>query len=98
MTDDYEVANLAYLSEVRRRKGWRAPEHTPEQQAEINGRGLALLRDSLERVGVKPKARGVDTTTCPTHPDERGGTTPAGDPWCGECRRAHRTTPTTEEN
>lgn len=33
-----------------------------------------------------------ETDTCPTHPDEPGGSTPAGDPYCPTCRRDRRAT------
>lgn len=81
--------NVVSLAQVRANRAW-APtprDLAPEVQAEINQRGRALVQDILDRAGVKPRASRVTTANCPTHPDMPGGLTPAGDPWCGDCRR-----------
>lgn len=70
-----------------------AVEHVdPKVQAEVNRRGMELVREVLAQTGVTTKARAAGTDTCPTHPEQRGGTTPAGDAWCPTCRRTPATT------
>lgn len=59
----------------------------PEIQAGIDERGKALVREVIATI---PRRTSEPADHCPTHPDQPGGSTGAGDPWCGDCRRAER--------
>lgn len=59
----------------------------PDIQAETNRRGAALVREVIATI---PTRATEPAPHCPTHPDQPGGHTGAGDPWCGDCRRAAR--------
>lgn len=57
----------------------------PSVQERINAQGAALVRDVIATI---PARRAEPADHCTTHPDQPGGSTPAGDAYCGECRRA----------
>jgi hypothetical protein len=59
----------------------------PSFQERINAEGAALVRDVIATI---PRRSSEPADRCPTHPDQPGGKTGAGDPWCGECRRTER--------
>lgn len=60
----------------------------PSIQERVNAQGAALVRGVIATI---PTRATQPADHCPIHPDQPGGTTPAGDPWCGDCRRAGRT-------
>lgn len=59
----------------------------PTFQERINAEGAALVRDVIATI---PRRSSEPADHCTTHPDQPGGRTGAGDPWCGDCRRAER--------
>lgn len=77
-----------------------AAEHRdPEVQARINARGSMLVREALASLGLdRDQTFVVGTPNCETHPEQRGGATPAGDAYCPDCRRAGRGQTTTKES
>ena len=65
---------------------------SPAERARMYAEGRARLDAVLAACHIRPHGpdRTLPDTACPTHPDERGGTTPAGDAYCPDCRRAGR--------
>lgn len=59
----------------------------PSIQERINAQGAALVREVIATI---PRRSTEPADHCPTHPDQPGGRTGAGDPFCPVCRRAER--------
>lgn len=59
----------------------------PSFQERVNAEGAALVRGVIATI---PRRSSEPADHCTTHPDQPGGKTGAGDPWCGDCRRAER--------
>lgn len=72
----------------------------PAERARMYAEGRARLDAVLAARDIRAHGsdRTLPDTTCTEHPDERGGTTPAGDAYCPDCRRAGRARPTKESD
>lgn len=51
----------------------------------LDGRTLVLA--AMTAVGIPYRPGRVQAEGCTGHPGEPAGRTPAGDAWCGQCRR-----------